>query len=193
MRACYVARALQAKPALEVGPYQLFERIGEGGNGTVYRAIGPAGTVAIKLVGDVDDASRARFGREVATLGKLSHPSLIQLVDHGIDPELGAYLVTPLLPGRDLRATCAGRLCPEAALLVIEPIVAAIGALHAAGYVHRDLKPENAIAQPDGAITVIDLGLAWRDDMTRHTETGAAVGSVGYMSPEQIDGREVNA
>lgn len=183
---------MQAKAVLEIGPYQLFERIGEGGNGTVYRAIGPSGPVAIKLVGDVDDASRARFGREVATLGTLSHPSLIALLDHGIDAELGAYLVTPLLPGRDLRASCTGRMCPEAALLVIEPIIAAVAALHAAGYVHRDLKPENAIAQPDGAITVIDLGLAWRDDMTRHTDTGAAVGSVGYMSPEQIDGRPVD-
>ena len=96
-------------------------------------------------------------------------------------------------PGRDVRAVCTGqRLCPEAAILLIEPIVLAAVALHAAGYVHRDLKPENAIAGPDGSITVIDLGLAWRDDMTRHTDTGAAVGSVGYMSPEQIDGRPVD-
>jgi hypothetical protein len=57
--------------------------------------------------------------------------------------------------------------------------------------VHRDLKPENAIASPDGCVTVIDLGLAWREGMTRHTDTGAAVGSVGYMAPEQIEGRTV--
>ena len=58
---------------------------------------------------------------------------------------------------------------------------------------HRDLKPENAIAGPDGAVTVIDLGLAWREGMTRHTDTGAAVGSVGYMAPEQVEGRAVGA
>src|SRR4029077_12903712 len=87
----------------------------------------------------------------------------------------------------------AGRaLCPEAAVLLALPVIEAAAALHAAGYVHRDLKPENAIASPDGSVTVIDLGLAWRDGMTRHTETGAAVGSVGYMAPEQIDGRRVD-
>jgi tetratricopeptide (TPR) repeat protein len=75
--------------------------------------------------------------------------------------------------------------------LLATPIVAATAALHEAGYVHRDLKPENAIAAPDGTITVIDLGLAWRDGMTRHTDTGAAVGSVGYMAPEQIEGGKV--
>jgi len=162
----------------------------------VYRARGPAGLVALKLLGpasDMDDAARARFRREIAALGQLSHPHLVSLQDHGVDPELGPYLVLPLLAGMNLRVLCAGRaLCPEAALLLVQPIVHAVAALHAAGYVHRDLKPENVIAGPDGAVTVIDLGLAWREGMTRHTDTGAAVGSVGYMAPEQIEGNAVD-
>lgn len=153
--------------------------------------------MAIKLLGpaaDMDDAARARFRREIAALEQLSHPHLVAMLDHGVDAELGPYLVLPLLAGTTLRELCGGRaVCPEAALLLVQPIADATAALHAAGYVHRDLKPENVIAGPDGAITVIDLGLAWREGMTRHTDTGAAVGSVGYMAPEQIEGRAVDA
>ncbi len=161
----------------------------------MYRAHGPSGPVAIKLLGGppgLDAATEGRFRREISTLAQLSHPHLVGLLDHGIDPELGPYLVTPLLSGQTLRGLVGGlALCPEAAILLLQPIAEATAALHAAGYVHRDLKPENAIAGPDGAVTVIDLGLAWRDGMTRHTDTGAAVGSVGYMAPEQIEGRAI--
>ena len=162
----------------------------------MYRARGPEGAVAVKVLApasDMDDAARARFLREIGALGQITHPNLVRLIDHGIDPELGPYLVLPLLAGTNLRALCGNRaICPEAALLVIQPVAHATAALHAAGYVHRDLKPENAIAAPDGSITVIDLGLAWREGMTRHTDTGTAVGSVGYMAPEQIEGRTVD-
>lgn len=162
----------------------------------MFRARAPDGIVAVKILGpasELDDAARARFHREIAALGTLSHPHLISLVDHGIDTELGPYLVVPLLPGTNLRGVCGGRaLCPEAAVLIALPIIEATAALHAQGYVHRDLKPENVIAGPDGAITVIDLGLAWHDDMSRHTDTGAAVGSVGYMAPEQLEGHAVD-
>ncbi len=182
---------------IQLGPYRFHERLGEGGSGQVYRATGPDGSVAVKILGpsgELDDAATARFKREIAALQQLAHPSLVTLLDHGIDAELGPYLVLPLLPGAHLRDVVGGRaLCPEAAILLARPIIAATAALHAASYVHRDLKPENAIASPAGGVTVIDLGLAWRDGMTRHTESGAAVGSVGYMAPEQIDGRPVAA
>ncbi|HEY6033330.1 MAG TPA: protein kinase [Kofleriaceae bacterium] len=180
---------------IELGGFQLETRIGEGGSGQIYRARGPAGPVAVKMLGpasDLDDAARARFHREIVALGQIDHPNLVKLIDHGIDAELGPYLVLPLLAGTNLRSLCSGRLCPEAALLLVQPIAHAVAALHAHGYIHRDLKPENAIAAPDGTITVIDLGLAWREGMTRHTDTGAAVGSVGYMAPEQIEGRAVD-
>lgn len=192
-----VSRPVALPSAIDLGPYQLHERIGEGGNGQVHRATGPTGPVAIKMMGpasDVDEAALARFRREIEALGELAHPNLIPLLDHGFDPELGPYLVLPLLAGSNLRALCRGRaLCPEAAILLLEPIAQATAALHAAGFVHRDLKPENAMATPDGTITVVDLGLAWGEGMSRHTESGAAVGSIGYMSPEQLDGRSVEA
>ncbi|MEO8701111.1 MAG: protein kinase [Kofleriaceae bacterium] len=185
-----------SRQAIELGPYQLFERIGEGGSGQVFRATGPSGPVAVKMLGPasmMDDAARARFPREIAALAQIHHPNLVRMLDHGIDTELGPYLVLPMLAGTNLRALCAGgAICPEAALLLVQPIVHATAALHAAGYTHRDLKPENAIAAPDGTVTVIDLGLAWRDGMTQHTETGTVVGSVGYMAPEQIEGGTVS-
>lgn len=143
---------------------------------------------------ELDPAARARFAREAAALAALRHPGLVALLDHGIDDELGPYLVLPLLPGVTVRALAAGRaLGPEAAVLIAQPIAAAVAALHAAGYVHRDVKPDNVMAGPDGALTLIDLGLAWREGMPRLTETGVAVGSVGYMSPEQLEGRAVGA
>jgi hypothetical protein len=189
--------AVDRSASLRVGAYQFFERLGEGGSGQVYRAEGPAGMVAVKILGpaaDLDEAARARFRREIGALQQLRHPNLVPLLDHGFDDELGPYLVLPLLPGLSLRDVVGGRaICPEAAILLAQPIAAAAAALHAAGYVHRDLKPENAIAGPDGTLTVIDLGLAWRDGMTRHTESGAAVGSIGYMAPEQIEGGTVGA
>ncbi len=180
--------------SLELGPYRFHERLGEGGSGQVYRATGPSGEVAVKILGpaaDLDDVARKRFAREIATLAKIEHPSLVRLLDHGIDDELGPYLVLPLLSGPTLRELVGGRaLCPEAAVVLARPIAEAAAALHAAGYVHRDLKPENAIASA-GAITVIDLGLAWREGMTQHTESGTAVGSIGYMAPEQVEGGNV--
>ncbi|MFT3693636.1 MAG: serine/threonine-protein kinase [Kofleriaceae bacterium] len=181
--------------SIAVGDYQLEGRIGEGGSGQVYRARRGDQIVALKILGpasDLDDAARARFTREIATLSQIDHPNLVAMIDHGIDAELGPYLVLPLLAGTNLRSLVGGRVCPEAATLLMQPVIAAVAALHAAGYVHRDLKPENVIAAPDGTVTVIDLGLAWREGMTRHTDTGAAVGSVGYMAPEQIEGRAVD-
>ncbi|HVK75663.1 MAG TPA: protein kinase [Kofleriaceae bacterium] len=181
--------------SIRLGSYQVRDRLGEGGGGQVYRGDGPDGPVAIKVLApgaDLDDAARARFRREATALAALRHPGLITLVDHGVDDELGPYLVLPLVAGATLRARCGGRrLCPEAAAVLAQPIAAAVAALHAAGFVHRDLKPDNVMAGADGRITVIDLGLAWREGMTRHTETGVAVGTVGYMAPEQIEGGRV--
>jgi DNA-binding helix-hairpin-helix protein with protein kinase domain len=183
--------------SIQLGPYRILDRLGSGGSAQVYRAEGPSGPVAIKVLSpaaELDPSARARLQREVLALQQVRHPALIELRDHGVDDELGAYLVLPLLAGTTLREMTAGRgLCPEAAIALALPIASAMTALHEAGIVHRDLKPENVMVAPTGDVTVIDLGLAWRADMTRHTDTGAALGSPGYMAPEQIEGRAVDA
>ncbi|HUJ63824.1 MAG TPA: serine/threonine-protein kinase, partial [Kofleriaceae bacterium] len=183
--------------SIRVAGYELFERLGEGGGGQVYRARDAAGRgLAVKLLGaaaELDpEAARARFAREVAILATLDHPALVTLIDHGVDDELGPYLVMPLVPGQTLRhATAGARLCPEAATLLLEPVAQAIAALHEHALVHRDLKPENVMVTPDGRVIVVDLGLAWGPEHTRHTAEGTAIGSVPYMAPEQIEGTGV--
>jgi serine/threonine-protein kinase len=186
-----------SRASIRVGSYQLGERIGEGAYAHVHRAVGADGQpVAVKLLAPeaelADEAARARFAREVATLAELRHPGIIPLVDHGIDDELGPWLATPLITGRSLRELAAGgRLCPEAALLLLEAVAGAVAAMHAAGLMHRDLKPENALIAPDGRVVLVDLGLAYRAGQTRYTDEGAVVGSVPYMAPEQIEGGAV--
>jgi hypothetical protein len=183
--------------SLVVGAYRFVDRLGEGGVGQVYRAQGPTGIVAVKILGpsaDFDSAARARFAREVRALRELAHPNIVLLLDHGFDEELGPYLVMPLLDGSNVRRLIAGHsLGPDAGVLLARPVVAALQTLHDAGYVHRDLKPENLMATVDGRVVVIDFGLAFRDGMTKHTDTGAAAGTVGYMAPEQIEGQPVAA
>jgi tetratricopeptide (TPR) repeat protein len=184
--------------SIRLGSYQLFERLGEGASGQVYRATAADGApVAVKVLRPghaMDDGARARFKREARALAEVRAPELVRLLDHGVDDELGPWLALPLVPGETVRALAGGRaLCAEAAILLTLPIARAAAALHAAGFVHRDLKPDNAIATPAGEIVVIDLGLAWAEGMSRWTEEGAAVGSVGYMAPEQIEGAQVGA
>ncbi len=165
----------------------------------MYRAEAADGQiVAIKLLApqaELDGESvRARFEREIRALAEVRHPNLIELLDHGVDEELGPYLVTPLYTGKTLRELVAGAaLCPEAMLLIVAPVLDALAALHEAGLVHRDVKPENILATPNGRIVLVDLGLAFEAGQTRYTDDGAVVGSVPYMAPEQIEGGDITA
>ncbi len=181
-----------------VGPYELCESIGEGGMAQVFRALGPEGEeVAVKVLrgGNLaTDEQLARFDREIRLAEQIDHPHLIRVLDHGVDAERGPWLVMPLVRGMTLRDLFGSRsLCPEAALLLLYPLVEALAALHERDLVHRDVKPENLMLSPLGDVTLVDLGLALGPTDTRHTREGEVAGSVPYMSPERIEGRDVDA
>ena len=187
-----------APDRLVVGGYELGARIGAGRIAHVYRAQGSEGALAIKLLApdaELDDpAAVARFHHEVSALGAIDHANVVGLIDHGVDPELGPYLVMPLLEGRTLRALIgAGSVEPAVCALLARELAGGLAAIHRAGLVHRDLKPENIIIDHDGRPVILDLGLAWTESQTRHTEEGAIAGSVPYMAPEQIDGGDPSA
>ncbi|MBE7454953.1 MAG: serine/threonine protein kinase, partial [Kofleriaceae bacterium] len=174
-----------------LGGYQLGERIGAGGMGTVYRARGTGGDVAIKVLrpglGVDRAAALARFAREAAALRRLYHPNVVRFLDHGQEGDV-AYLVTELVDGRDLAQRLAAGPLPLAEIVdVMGQVCDGVAAAHAAGIVHRDLKPANILVGPAG-VKVADFGLAQLGPdaaVTTLTRTDVAMGTFHYLAPEQ--------
>ena len=195
---------MSLQPGSRLGPYEIVEPIGAGGMGEVYRARDPrlGRNVAIKVLSDVarhnPDLPR-RFEQEARAVAALSHPNVLAIFDVGVSGG-PPYLVTELLAGETLRALLArGPLGAQRALDLALQIAAGLGAAHARGIVHRDLKPDNIFVTEDGHAKILDFGLARRvgtedeEWMTRsQTLPGTVVGTLGYMSPEQVRGREAD-
>jgi formylglycine-generating enzyme required for sulfatase activity/dienelactone hydrolase len=191
-----------------LGPYEILGPIGAGGMGDVYRARDTrlGRRVAIKLIRDEfaqHDEFRQRFEREARTISALNHPHVCALYDVG-EQGPSPYLVMEYVEGETLAAMLArGPLPLELALRYAAQIADALAAAHAIGVIHRDLKPANLMITAAG-IKVLDFGLAKHTHaITSDEETGAVsapatrtdqvVGTVAYMSPEQADGRLVDA
>ena len=175
-----------------IGPYRVVRTLGAGGWSTVYEVLDADGRPwALKrLRDDLGADALARFQREVASLGRIDHPGVVRLIDAGVDGA-APYLVTPVLDGATMRTALGdGALVPEAAVALVIAAAHAVAAIHAAGLVHRDLKPENLVLTADGAVVVIDLGLALGPEHSRHTAEDTLTGSVPYMAPEQIEDGE---
>ena len=189
--------------------YEIVERLGEGGMGAVYRARDPklGRDVAIKVLNarhvDSDDA-RARFEREARAVAALSHPNILAIHDFG-EHEGTVYAVTELLEGESLHDRLRkGPLPLRAALDLGAQIADGLGAAHEKGIVHRDLKPANVFVSPDGRAKILDFGLAKAQGplggdatigatVAAETSPGTVLGTVRYMSPEQVRGEEVDA
>ncbi len=186
------------------GKYEIDDIIGRGGMGAVYRAKHRLTDrrVALKwMLPDVTDPEQAlaRFLREAKAMGRIDHPSVVGVLDVGVD-DGAAFLVMELLRGASLRELLeAGRRMPhERAIALIMPALEGVAAAHRAGVVHRDLKPENLFVVRDGAgrevtTKVLDFGISkLRDDGTPKdgaiTRTGTTMGTPSYMSPEQVKG-----
>ncbi len=188
-----------------LGHYRIVEKIGEGGMGEVYRAHDEKldRDVAIKVLPEAvtQDAGRlARFETEAKAVAKLAHPNILEVYELG-EQDGRPFMATELLEGETLRERLEGGSLGWRKATEIGAVIAdGLGAAHEAGIFHRDLKPSNVFLTADGRVMVLDFGLGWFVDagagkdvthaptITRQTDPGTVLGTVGYMSPEQVRG-----
>ena len=192
-----------------LGHYRILSKIGQGGMGVVYRAHDERldRDVAIKVLPEevADDPVRlTRFEREAQAVARLDHPGILAIHDFGHEDGV-TYAVTELLEGGTLRDRLPpGGLGWEKAAEIGAAVAGGLTAAHGKGIVHRDLKPENIFVTSDGRVKILDFGLARlvlpvdeeAETATRTpaaTAPGTVLGTVGYMSPEQIRGEGVDA
>ncbi len=194
------------KTGTRLGPYEIESPLGAGGMGEVYRAKDTRldRAVAIKVLPEElarDAPARSRFEREAKAVAALSHPNILALHDFSTEGEV-AYAVMELLDGETLRERLAsGPLSPRKAVEYATQIAQGLAAAHERGVVHRDLKPENLFVTRDERVKILDFGLAKRQvsadaetmELDDRTGAGTVLGTVGYMSPEQVRGEEVDA
>lgn len=191
---------------LKLGEYELRQRIGVGGMGLVYDGIQPVigKRVAVKVLRpELAQAPEqvARLLAEARAVNAIRHRGIIDIFGFGQVPDGRQYIVMEFLDGTPLDAYLAekGRLPVPEALLILDEVLAALGAAHGAGVVHRDLKPSNIflVRQPDGSryVKLLDFGLAKQAQTptgrTAQTRTDMVVGTPEYMAPEQARGMEV--
>ncbi|TMA30806.1 MAG: tetratricopeptide repeat protein [Deltaproteobacteria bacterium] len=180
-----------------IGPYQIVESLGAGGMGTVYRAHDPrlGRDVAVKVLSPecaTDAGLVARFEQEARAAGVLNHPNILSVLDVGAQEQVH-FLVSELLEGQTLRERLRAGPLPVAEMIEIAiQVLHGLAVAHEKGVVHRDLKPENLFLTREGTVKILDFGLAKLRGNTQFdsaaTEPGTLVGSVGYMSPEQVNG-----
>src|SRR5512135_3683783 len=192
-----------------LGPYEILSPLGAGGMGEVYRARDSKlkREVAIKVLPQslaADTDALARFEREALAVAALSHPNILAIFDFGTH-EGTAYAVTELLEGETLRGKLdTGPIAQKQAVDYALQVARGLSAAHEKGVVHRDLKPENLFVTKDGHLKILDFGLAKKveavaaeeqtsaDTGSGHTAPGTVMGTMGYMSPEQVRGLPVD-
>ena len=193
-------------PGTKLGSYEILAPVGAGGMGEVYRARDHKlkRDVAVKVLPEhlaEDLQALGRFEREAQAIAHLSHPNILAIHDFGKDQGI-TFAVTELLTGETLRSRLeSGGLPVRKAIEYALEISGGLAAAHDKGVIHRDLKPENIFVTSDGHVKILDFGLAKSvpapaDDeaqtRTLQTEPGAVMGTVGYMSPEQVRATSVD-
>ena len=194
------------RSGLRLGPYEILSPIGAGGMGEIYRARDSrlGRDVAIKVPPErllCDKEALARFEREARAVAALTHPNILDIHDVGTADGV-TFVVTELLEGESLGERLKrGPLPWRSALDIGLAIADGLAAAHGCGVVHRDLKPDNIFLSSDGRVKILDFGLAQReaekseDSASRtpaSTATGILVGTAGYISPEQVQGKRAD-
>ena len=180
-----------------LGGYELRDVLGEGGMGTVYRAHDPTldRPAAVKVIRAkaLSKEGKERFLREARASSKINHPNIITIYAAG-EEDGESFMAMELIEGKTLREIIdEGAIDWRMATRWVVQLLDALQRLHAEGIVHRDLKPENVMVTKEGVIKLMDFGLAHLASTTALTQEGTTVGTVPYMSPEQVLGRKVDA
>lgn len=194
-----VSEDLETKPT--VGRYEILSELGQGAMGIVYKAKDPKinRLLAIKTIRFSDEFEeekirevKDRFLREAEIAGQLSHPTIVSIYDVGEDYDL-SYLAMEYLEGESLQEYCQkGLLLPLRRILsIVAQTANALDYSHSRGVIHRDIKPANIMLLNDGAIKVTDFGIA-KAVSSSQTKSGVILGTPSYMSPEQINGYELD-
>ena len=185
----------ELQPGQTFGPYTVESTLGVGGMGRVFKATGPDGTVALKLVKEDiarDATFRKRFEREASIAQRVVHEHLVPVLDTG-EVQGIPYLTQRYIDGGSLSELIEreGKLAPAEALDILTQVAGALDALHQQGLFHRDIKPANILIDADRNAHLTDFGLAKDSQGSLLTRPGQTVGSLDYMAPEQIHGAEV--
>jgi TolB-like protein/Flp pilus assembly protein TadD len=201
---------LPLTPGSRLGPYEILAPLGAGGMGQVYRARDPrlGREVAIKVLPELvarDLDALARFEREAKAVAALSHPNILSIFDFGTQDGT-PYAVMEILEGESLSARLtSGPVPTKQAVDFALQIAKGLSAAHERGVIHRDLKPDNVFVGRDGHVKILDFGLAKRETPSKpgeetgaptasvHTEPGTVMGTMVYMSPEQLRGLPADA
>jgi len=185
-----------------IGPYEVREEVGRGGMGVVYAAedVRLGRVVALKMLPPAysrDAVARERLAREARAAAALSHPGIATIYAlEDVDGDL--FIASELVHGKTLRSALASGALPRERLVdTLTQIAEALAAAHRHGIVHRDLKPDNVLCTPEGRIKIVDFGIARHvtvpEAKAALTLTGAQLGTPGYMAPEQLRGRPIDA
>jgi serine/threonine protein kinase len=196
-------------PGTKLQRYEIQSLIGQGGMGEVYLAHDSelGRPVAVKVLNQSDDLDKLRrFRQEAKTISTLSHPNILTLYEFGQHEDFH-FIVSEYIKGETLRERLnKNKLTLDEILDIAIQIGNALAAAHAAGIVHRDIKPENIMILPDGYVKVLDFGLAKLTNLEKtlqsspdaptasviHTQSGLIMGTVNYMSPEQLRGQTID-
>jgi eukaryotic-like serine/threonine-protein kinase len=188
---------------IEVGQtldkYELLEKVGQGGMAVVYRGRDTSlkREVAVKVLhhhlADHEEA-RDRFEREAQAVAKLRHENILEIFDYSGKDDGAAYIVTEFIAGQTLKQfiTDHGIKYPEIGAMIAVQVCRALGHAHSLGVLHRDVKPENIMIRNDGVVKLTDFGIAQMLDTHRLTVTGQLLGSPAYMSPEHVEGKQLD-